>query len=148
MPHNLGRSLFGVVDETGLLEPGQVFVQWTDSMRNKISWSTTPRTILEGKVTVTKNPCMASGDVRIFEAVNHKELAERYWDVIVFPNHGNEENKRPHPDEMAGSDLDGDEYTVLCDNELLLKKSEDAFDFSSDGKGEMRRKWDDLEEVF
>lgn len=93
-------------------------------------------------MTVTKNPCLAAGDVRVFDAVNIPELAERYHDVIVFPNHG----PRPHPDEMAGSDLDGDEYTVVCDDELLLDRNEEAFDFVADDKLEPNPSWKDLSE--
>lgn len=76
---------------------------------------------------MTKNPCIVSGDIRIFEAINVPGLSH-LSDVIVFPRYG----IRPHTDEMAGSDLDGDEYTVIWDPQLYFERNEDAFDFTSD----------------
>ncbi|CCD31066.1 RNA-directed RNA polymerase [Caenorhabditis elegans] len=130
IPSELGRSMLGVVDETGRLQYGQIFVQYTKNYKKKLP----PRDsnnkvhgseIVTGTVLLTKNPCIVPGDVRIFEAVDIPEL-HHMCDVVVFPQHG----PRPHPDEMAGSDLDGDEYSVIWDQELLLERNEEPFDFA------------------
>jgi RNA-dependent RNA polymerase len=115
VPFNSGRNMFGCVDEYRVLEYGQVFLQYTTEAGMKIH---------TGRVMVTKNPCMHPGDVRMFTAVNRPEL-HHIRDCIVFPQKGH----RPHPDEMAGSDLDGDEYTVIWMEELFIKKNCEAMVF-------------------
>ncbi|VDL73713.1 unnamed protein product [Nippostrongylus brasiliensis] len=120
LPHSVGRSMYGVFDETGLLQYGQVFIQYSVSVKKfdgKLK-------IYTGPVMITKNPCHVAGDVRMFTAVYQPALAHLF-DVVVFPRHG----PRPHPDEMAGSDLDGDEYSVIFDPDIYFDRNEDAMTF-------------------
>lgn len=37
LPSSLGRTMYGVFDETGLLQYGQVFVQYSSNIRNPSS---------------------------------------------------------------------------------------------------------------
>ncbi|KHJ92020.1 RNA dependent RNA polymerase [Oesophagostomum dentatum] len=127
IPFDKGRSMLGVVDETGQLQSGQIFVQYTENIHLKTPPPKASRKVLTGTVLLTKNPCVVAGDVRIFEAVDIPELHD-LCDVVVFPMHG----PRSHPDEMAGSDLDGDEYSVIWDQELLLDRNEAPFDYTAD----------------
>lgn len=48
-------------------------------------------------------------------------------DVIVFPMKGD----RPHPNEMAGSDLDGDQYWVYWGTQLTIKNMVPPLDYQS-----------------
>ncbi|CAF4562200.1 unnamed protein product [Rotaria sp. Silwood1] len=100
------RYMFGTVDEYKVLKQGQVFVQITNENGTK--------TVLEGPIAITKNPCHHPGDLRVLEAVNNSYLHHLY-DVLVFPQQGS----RPHASEISGSDLDGDEYSVIWDSDLV-----------------------------
>uniref|UniRef100_A0A7E4V712 RNA-directed RNA polymerase n=1 Tax=Panagrellus redivivus TaxID=6233 RepID=A0A7E4V712_PANRE len=127
VPAAQGRMMFGRVDDTGLLQYGQVFVQYSVNVRNKYPVPSAEKVVLQGPIMVSKNPNVVAGDARMYEAVDLPCL-HKYNDVIIFPQSG----PRPQPDEMAGSDLDGDEYSVFWDPELYLERSEEAFDFTAD----------------
>ncbi|GMS85709.1 hypothetical protein PENTCL1PPCAC_7884, partial [Pristionchus entomophagus] len=140
IPSDYGRSMFGVVDTTGVLQYGQIFCQYSTSTSKHMSKNRSKRRdgadgafILTGPVMMTKNPCVEMGDVRRFEAIDVPGL-RHLFDVVVFPMHG----PRPHPDEMAGSDLDGDDYSLIWDERMLFDYNEEASLFPS---GEDVQKW-------
>lgn len=90
-----GRVLIGCLDETKILEYGQVYVRITMTKRDfqcskQVFIEKDDNTyILKGKVVVTKNPCLHPGDVRVLEAVYEVALEERGWvDCIIFPQKG------------------------------------------------------------
>lgn len=116
-----GRILMGTIDEMGLLEEGQVFVQITkvptdpaDGSENYLYDESRNLTTILGDVTIAKNPCMHPGDVRKLKAVNIPQLRRTHFDCIVFPAKGS----RPITDMCSGSDLDGDLYFVTWDPNL------------------------------
>lgn len=53
-------------------------------------------------------------------------------DVIVFPRKG----KRPHPNEMAGSDLDGDQYWVYWGKDFKVQEPVEPLSYESSKKAE------------
>ena len=124
------RCVFGVCDQFNILEYGQCFLRLT--IRGE------PCTIT-GKVVIAKNPCYLLGDVRILNAIDIPEL-HHLVDCIVFPTKG----KQPHPNEIAGSDLDGDEYFVCWDKQLIPCKCREPYNYptveSSDTSTTTRQK--------
>lgn len=114
------RYMFGTVDEFKVLREGEVFIQ--------ISTEDGEKTVLEGNIAITKNPCHHPGDLRVLKAVNYTCLHHLY-DVLVFPQQGS----RPHANEISGSDLDGDEYTVIWDSELVpTSQNPAAYNYDSE----------------
>jgi len=105
-----GRIMMGTADESGSLRYGEVFIQYSAD----IDHPQAEMLILEGPVVIAKNPCFHPGDMRKFMAVNKPQL-KHMIDCVVFPTQGS----RPHPDEMSGSDLDGDMYFVCWHSRLL-----------------------------
>ena len=116
-------TLIGVVDETGLLEPDEIFVQirrdnFNDRVEKDIeseqegnvtSDDAIPE-ILTGELLVTRNPCLNPGDLRLLKGVDRPELRHLY-NVIVFSSKG----ERPTCNKMSGGDLDGDVYFICWD---------------------------------
>ncbi|XP_057777391.1 probable RNA-dependent RNA polymerase 1 [Salvia miltiorrhiza] len=111
------RQMMGCMDETGTLEYGEVFVQFSGTGSSGLYEGT--KYTVTGKVAVAKNPCLHPGDVRVLRAVDVQEL-QHMVDCVVFPRKG----KRPHPNECSGSDLDGDIYFVCWDPELIPPNQE------------------------
>nr|XP_043614737.1 probable RNA-dependent RNA polymerase 1 [Erigeron canadensis]XP_043614738.1 probable RNA-dependent RNA polymerase 1 [Erigeron canadensis] len=126
-----GRSMLGCLDETGTLDYGEVFVQYSGAGRRLMcgdhsGTASNNRIIVDGKVVVAKNPCLHPGDVRVLRAVNVPAL-HHMVDCVVFPQKG----PRPHPNECSGSDLDGDDYFVCWDPDLIPPKQIKPMDYAA-----------------
>lgn len=103
-----GITLFGIMDETGYLKEGQVYVTF-DTMNGRFA----PPPGDRRKLVVTRSPALHPGDIQIavqkIPPVGHP-LREHY-NVIVFSRHG----ARDLPSQLSGGDLDGDIYNVIWD---------------------------------
>ncbi|KAJ4714891.1 RNA-dependent RNA polymerase [Melia azedarach] len=134
-----GRAMMGCLDETGTLEYGQVFVQYSgNSQSGQLN-------IVKGHVVVAKNPCLHPGDMRVLRAVDVPAL-HHMKDCVVFPAKG----KRPHPNECSGSDLDGDVYFVCWDPDLIPPLQFPPMDYSPAPERVLGREVtiEDVEEYF
>ncbi|KAG8366468.1 hypothetical protein BUALT_Bualt17G0083100 [Buddleja alternifolia] len=126
------RQMMGCLDETGTLEYGQVFVQYSGSGRRRFyeefdeDMSNEYNYIIRGKLVVAKNPCLHPGDVRVLKAIDVPAL-HHMVDCVVFPKKGT----RPHPNECSGSDLDGDIYFVCWDPDLIPPRQAEPMDYDS-----------------
>jgi RNA-dependent RNA polymerase len=72
--------------------------------------------VMEGPCVVGRNPSLHPGDLRVVKAVNAPAL-HHLRDVVVFAQNGD----RDVPSMCSGGDLDGDDYLVIWDQDLLPK---------------------------
>lgn len=122
-----GAYLFGCVDETKTLNgyfrsarPGQnatyeekveclpeIFVQVWRHDEGKYS-------VIEGLCIIARNPSLHPGDIRVVKAVDVPAL-HHLRDVVVLPQTGD----RDVSSMCSGGDLDGDDYVVIWDQDML-----------------------------
>jgi RNA-dependent RNA polymerase len=80
--------------------------------------------LIEGEIMIAKNPSLYPGDIRKVTAKRDERLSY-LKNVLVF----NQKGRQSLPSLISSSDLDGDEYYVLFDQELIFKaKNKDALD--------------------
>jgi hypothetical protein len=85
--------------------------------------------VIKGNVIVCRKPYIHRGDIRKVKAVPNERLADSgINNVLLFPTRGN----RCVPGECAGGDLDGDQFVVIWDNEIV-SGIEDASAMAYDG---------------
>ena len=128
--------VIGIMDEYNILEYGEAYLQIKRDDFN---------IILDKKCTVAKCPCLHPGDIRVLrfrkynknnESTKKYEVFNNYENVLIFPSKG----ERPHPNECSGSDLDGDNYFVFYDNDLIPRKTVEPMDYPEHPKGEDKYK--------
>lgn len=88
-----GCSVIGVVDEIGVLEANEVFLQRSHPV-------TGDSKVLTGPCVCTRFPCLHPGDIQGLQAVDRDELAH-LKDIIVFSQKGS----RPVPSMLSGGGL-------------------------------------------
>ncbi|GAO14543.1 hypothetical protein UVI_02032540 [Ustilaginoidea virens] len=119
--------VLGCVDETGTLRGHckeiegssvkdvqrlpQIFLQFTDPDRHG------RKIVVQGVCIVGRNPSLHPGDIRVVQAVDNPKL-RHLSDVVVFPSKGD----RPVPDMLSGGDLDGDDFFVIWDAEIIPRQ--------------------------
>ncbi|KAH7037134.1 RNA dependent RNA polymerase-domain-containing protein [Microdochium trichocladiopsis] len=126
-----GAFVFGGVDETNTLRGWyrestllpQVFLQVPNS-DDKYE-------VITGLCIVGRNPTLHPGDIRLVEAVDIPALRHLH-DLVVFPAQGD----RDIPSMCSGGDLDGDEYFVIWDHELVQIRQHDPMEFRVSAKNE------------
>ncbi|KAG9526866.1 RNA-directed RNA polymerase, partial [Aureobasidium melanogenum] len=114
IPVKNGVTLYGIMDETGHLKEGQIYVV-TQSSPDE------PRKVItKDKVIITRSPALHPGDIRIVEAVDVPEDSPLKYlrNCVVFSQHGN----RDLPSQLSGGDLDGDLYNVIFEPTLMPQR--------------------------
>ncbi|KAF4549298.1 RNA-dependent RNA polymerase-like protein [Elsinoe fawcettii] len=108
-----GAFLLGCVDETATLRMDegklpQIFLQIRDSKNGG------KHKIVQGTCIIVRNPALHPGDIRVVEAVDCTDL-RHLKDVVVLPQLG----ERDLANMCAGGDLDGDDFLIMWDPDLI-----------------------------
>ena len=69
IPYEMGRSMLGVIDETGRLQYGQVFVRYTRSIHVKLPPETATRLVLTGSF------------ITILDFFLNKSMSQKPWNM-------------------------------------------------------------------
>ena len=103
------------MDETGLLEEGQIYLQ---TMNKKV---------LTGEVTITRSPARHPGDVQIVTAIDVPQWSplRSLHNCVVFSRKGD----RDLPSKLSGGDLDGDLYNIIYDESLKPQRISEPADY-------------------
>ncbi|KAK5159646.1 hypothetical protein LTR04_004941, partial [Oleoguttula sp. CCFEE 6159] len=138
IPVEEGAFLLGCVDETATLrghfDSFEPEVDTENTLRNLpeifIQVSTLEKKggyrVVEGVCILARNPSLHPGDVRVVRAVDVPAL-RHLKNVVVLPQTGD----RPIANMCSGGDLDGDDYLVIWDRDLLpVEINHPAMDFT------------------
>lgn len=139
IPVGKGACVLGCIDETSTLrghfydlqpsKPGsnippmedlpQIFIQ--------VSRSGQPGTfdVIEGKCILARNPSLHPGDIRVVHAIDVPAL-HHLKDCVVLPQTGD----RDLSSMCSGGDLDGDDYIVIWDEDLVPKYWQPPMDYT------------------
>ncbi|PAA71720.1 hypothetical protein BOX15_Mlig023635g1 [Macrostomum lignano] len=106
---DLGCRVMGAPDPLEVLAEGQVF------LRIKRKPSDQAKQI-EGPVLIYRNPCLHPGDVRVVQAVAKPQLCG-WLNLLLLPSRT--DCRRSLAADCSGGDLDGDQFGVVWDPELV-----------------------------
>jgi len=109
-----GITLFGILDETGFLEEGQVYVTY-DTTSGRYAFPPASK----ARVLVTRSPALHPGDVQTACNMIPPEghALRELHNCIVFSQMGS----RDLPSQLAGGDLDGDVFSVIWDRQCVVE---------------------------
>jgi RNA-dependent RNA polymerase len=120
---NRGAFVLGCVDETATLKGHSNSVHFTKKNKAdlpeiflQVSDPEAPGKyrIVEGICTLARNPCLHPGDIRMVMAVD-KPALHHLKNCVVLPQTGD----RDLANMCSGGDLDGDDYLVMWDPDLI-----------------------------
>lgn len=119
IPVQEGVTLYGIMDETGYLREGEIFVITEKEGGKNI--------LVRNNVIVTRSPALHPGDIQVVNAVDVPEhsLLRDLANVVVFSKHG----ERDLASQLSGGDLDGDLYNVIWAPQLTPKRVCTAADY-------------------
>lgn len=113
------RLLYGVCDDEGVLQDGEVFVRVHLPGEGV-------KTLSNVNVLVVRNPCLHPGDILILQAVNKPGIiGDIREECLVFATIG---DKAP-ASLSSGGDLDGDKFFVCWDPDIVPSVAFQNYDY-------------------
>ncbi|RFU80163.1 RNA-dependent RNA polymerase [Trichoderma arundinaceum] len=115
IPVDMGVTLFGVMDETGFLDEGQIYATFDeeyDKIHGRVKGS-----LKDGLVLITRSPALHPGDIQ-FAHMRTPPPGHPLRDLqncVVFSQKGS----RDLPSQLSGGDLDGDLYNIFWDPNVM-----------------------------
>ncbi|KAJ0163617.1 RNA-dependent RNA polymerase 1 [Colletotrichum tanaceti] len=123
-----GATLFGIMDETGFLQEGEVYVCYDTYKRpGKAGGGPMKNSLRNGPVLVTRSPALHPGDIQYVSMRTPPpgHPLRNLRNCIAFSRCG----KRDLPSMLSGGDLDGDLYNVIWDKAAAPKRTFKAADY-------------------
>ncbi|KAK4183734.1 RNA dependent RNA polymerase-domain-containing protein [Podospora australis] len=114
IPVRKGITLFGVLDETGFLKEGEIYVTFKNNPNQDRHSDPPPKF---NPVIVTRSPALHPGDIQLATNMVPPEghpLAA-LCNCVVFSQKGS----RDLPSQLSGGDLDGDIFNIIWDQEVV-----------------------------
>jgi hypothetical protein len=111
----LGKSayLYGVADPLGVLAPGQIHVQFSQSLQDMLTREKFDN-LNDQPVLVARQPACRNSDVQKVRAIVHPDL-KHLIDIVVFPSVGT----IPLASKLQGGDYDGDKFWLCWEPALV-----------------------------
>ncbi|KAI6778657.1 RNA-dependent RNA polymerase [Emericellopsis cladophorae] len=141
IPVEQGVTLFGIMDETGFLKEGEIYI--TSDKANQIA-----KPPSKGFALVTRSPALHPGDIQVVNMVEPPidSPLRSLTNCVVFSRNG----RRDLPSQLSGGDLDGDLYSVIWDPAAFVSKQFEPADYPRVSPTEVDRKVtrDDIADFF
>jgi hypothetical protein len=111
IPIEQGWHLHGIMDETGILEEGQIFCV--------VNIDGLSQAIVQKDLIISRAPALHPGDIQLVEGINvpFGSPLQKLRNCVVFSQKG----QRDLPSMLSGGDLDGDRYYIIWDEDARPK---------------------------
>lgn len=129
IPVKEGYTLHGILDETGVLEEGQIFCMVDTDDR--------PKVVTGKDLLITRSPALHPGDIQLVTAVNVPLISplRELRNCICFSQKGS----RDLPSQLSGGDLDGDLYQLITDPRARPRRPYPPADYLRQKPVELKR---------
>ena len=133
IPVKDGFTLLGIMDETGILEEGQIFCIVDVDGRARVITGNNGQPVI-----ISRSPALHPGDVQLATAVTVPESSPlmQLRNCICFSQKG----PRDLPSKLSGGDLDGDTFHIFFDQNAHVQESFPPADYDKQAPRELDRR--------